>query len=158
MEDCSVATDAGIIDRCAGIDVRPTIEEERGCREVAVFRGHMQERSSLKQEIAPTGLAAIEFGKTLITEWGIGVNQLSQTIKPAAEQLQHRGLVVPGLATRIEKDVNAGAQPLGGTRVRCEEVVQSRAWIWMAAYLVPMVATVRICAVIEKPFKSGRTQ
>src|SRR5258708_4755939 len=25
----------------------------------------------------------------------------------------------------------------------------------MAAYLVPMVATVRICAVIEKPFQSG---
>ena len=26
----------------------------------------------------------------------------------------------------------------------------------MAADLVPMVATVRICAVIEKPFQSGR--
>jgi hypothetical protein len=28
----------------------------------------------------------------------------------------------------------------------------------MAAYRVPMVATVRICTVIEKPFKSGRVQ
>ena len=48
------------------------------------------------------------------------------------------------------------AQPFHGTRVTRNEVVESRAWIWMATYLVPMVATVRICAVIEKPFESSR--
>ena len=89
MEDCRLPADAGLIDRCAAIDVCSTVEKQSGCCRVAVFRGHMQERSSLKQEVAPAGLAAIEFRKTLIHERGIRVNLLSQTIEPAAEQLQH---------------------------------------------------------------------
>src|SRR5437660_545458 len=118
----------------------------------------MQERSSLKREEAPAGHAAIEFGETLIHECGIRVNQLSQTIEPTAEHLQHPWNVILGRATGLEKDVYAGAQSLWGTRVRGDDVIESRAWICMAAHLVPMVATVRICAVIEKPFKSGRIQ
>jgi len=47
-------------------------------------------------------------------------------------------------------------EPAG--RVRRNEVVESRAWIGVAAQLEAMVATVRICAVIEKPFESGRMQ
>ena len=78
-------------------------------------------------------MAAIEFGETLVHECGIGVNQLCQTIEPAAEQCQHSRRVVPGLATGLEKDVDAGAQSFQGTRVRRNEVVESRAWIWMAA-------------------------
>ncbi len=158
MEDCGLPADAGLIDCRAGIDVRATVKKQRDRCEVAVFRSHMQERSSLKQEVAPAGLAAIEFGETLMHECGISVTQLSQTIEPAAEQLQHGWRVVLGRATGLAKDVDAGAQSLGGTRVRGDEVVESRAWIGMAAYLVPMVATVRISAVIEKPFKSGRLQ
>ena len=79
MEDCSVPADAGLIDCCAGIDVRPTVEEQSDRSEVAVFRGHMQECSSLKREFAPAGHATIEFGETLIHECRISVNQLSQT-------------------------------------------------------------------------------
>jgi hypothetical protein len=140
MENCSVTADAGLIDCCAGIDVRPTIEEQSGRCGGAIFRGHMQERSSLKQEVAPAGLAAIEFGKTLIHECGISVNQLSQTIEPAAEQLQHGRRVVLGRATSIEKDVDAGAQSLRGACVRRDDVVESRAWIRMAAYKVKSTA------------------
>ena len=117
MEDCSVPADAGLIDCCAGIDVGPTVEEQSDRCEVAVFRGHMQERSSLKREAAPAGHAAIEFRETLIHECGIGVNQLCQIIEPAAEQCQHSRRVVPGLATGLEKDIDAGAQSFHGTRV-----------------------------------------
>src|SRR5712691_7895635 len=91
-----------------------------------------------------------------IHESGVGVNQLCQIIEPAAEECQHCRRVEPGLATVLEKDVDAGAQPFQGTSVTCDEVVETRARIWMAAYLVPMVTTVRICAVIEKPFQSSR--
>src|SRR5206468_1557268 len=76
MEDGSLPADAGLIDCCAGIDVRATVKKQRDCCGVAVFRSHMQQRSSLKQEAAPTGLAAIEFGETPGHECGIGVNQL----------------------------------------------------------------------------------
>ena len=91
----------------------------------------------MKQEGTPAGLAAIEFWETLIHESGLGVNQLCQIIEPAAEQCQHSRRVVPGLATGLEKDVDAGAQPFQGTRVTRNEVVESRARIWMAADLVP---------------------
>ena len=83
----------------------------------------------MKQEVAPAGLAAIEFGEALIDECGIRVNQLGQAIDPAAEQLQHGRRVVLGRATSLEKNVYAGAQLLGGTRVRGDDVVESRAWI-----------------------------
>ena len=98
----------------------------------------------------------IEFGETLIHECGIGVNQLRQVVQSPAEQLQHSWRVVLGRATGLEKNVDAGAQSLGRTRVRRDEVVESRAWIWMAGRALPWVATVRICAVIQKPLKSGR--
>ena len=114
MEDCRLPADAGLIDCCAGIDVRPTVEKQRDRCEVAVFRGHMQQRSSLKQEVAPAGLAAIEFGETPVHECGIGVNQLSQTIEPAAEQRQHAGASYLVVATGLEKDVDAGAQSFAG--------------------------------------------
>jgi len=41
VEDGRVPTDAGLVDGCAGIDVRPTVEEQPDGCEVAVFRGHM---------------------------------------------------------------------------------------------------------------------
>ncbi len=116
----------------------------------------MQKRSSLKREAAAAGLAAVEFREAFIYESGIGVNKLCQIIVPAAEQFQHSWRAVPGGATGLQKDVDAGAQSFYGTRVTRNEVIESRAGIWMAAYLEPMVATVRICAVIEKPFKSDR--
>src|SRR5437016_11405874 len=118
MEDCCVAANADIIDCSSGIDVGPTLQEHSGRCEVSVFRGHMQERSSLKREAAPAGHAAIEFREALVNECGISVNLLSQTIEPAAEQLQHGGRVVLGRTTGLEKDVYAGAQSLCGTRVR----------------------------------------
>src|SRR5882724_5670474 len=156
MEDCRLPTGAGIINCRAGIDVGPTVQEQSESCEVAVFRGHMQESSSLKCEAAPAAHAGIELRETPIHECGISVNQLRQVVQPPAEQFQHSRHVVLGRATGLEKDVDAGAQSFYGTRVTRNEVVESRAGIWMAAYLVPMVATVRICAVIEKPFKSGR--
>src|SRR4030095_114349 len=96
------------------------------------------------------------FARTPVPERGISVNQLRQLVQPPAEQFQHGRRVVLGRGTGIEKDGDAGAQSFYGTRVTRNKVVESRAGIWMAAYLVPMVATVRICAVIEKPFQSGR--
>ena len=107
MEDGSLPTGAGIIDDCAGIDVGPTVEEQGGRPEVAEFRGHMQERSPLNREAAPAAHAAIEFRKTPVDECGIGVDLLSQAIQPAAEQCQHTGCVVPRLATRLEKEIDA---------------------------------------------------
>ena len=83
---------------------------------------------------------------------------LGQPIETAAEQWQHSWHVVPGLATGIEKGVNADAQLFGGTPVRRDDVVESSAWIRMTAELVPMVATVRICAVVEQPFERVRIQ
>src|SRR5882672_3693237 len=112
MENCSVSTDAGPIDRGAGINVGPTIKEQSGRFERAIFRGHMQERSSLKREAAAAAHAAIEFRETPVYECGISVNLLSQTIPPAAEQCQHSGRIVLGRATGLEKDIDAGAQPL----------------------------------------------
>ena len=76
-------------------------------------------------------------------------------IEPAAEQSQNSRRVVPCLATGLEEDFDAGAQPFQGTCVTGNEVVEGGARIWMAAHLVLMVATVRICAVIEKPFESS---
>ena len=153
-----MAADAGLIDCCAGIDVRPTVEEQGGPFGVAVFRCHMQERCSLKRELAPTGHATIEFRETLMHECGIGINVPSQTLEPASEQLQHGWGVVFGCAACLEKDVYAGAQSFCRTRVRRDDVVESRAWIWMAGHTPPWVATVRICAVIEEPSKSVRRQ
>ena len=158
MEECRLPADAGLIDRCAGIDVRTVVEEKSDRCEVAVFRGHMQERSSLKRELAPAGHAPIEFREPFIHECRVRVNLRRQTIEPAAEQLQHGWRVVPGRAAGLEKDVNAAAQSLRGTRVRGDDVIESRAWIWMAGCALPRVATVRIGAVIEKPFESGRIQ
>src|SRR5260221_158919 len=103
MEDGRLPADAGLIDGCTGIDVGATVKKQRDRCGVAVFCSHVQELSPVKKEIAPAGLAAIEFGETLVHECGIGVNQLSQVIEPAAEQLQNRGLVVPGLATGVEE-------------------------------------------------------
>ena len=104
MEDRRLPADAGFIDGCAGIDVRPAVEEQGGRRGVAVFRGDMQERSSAKQEAAPAGLAAIELGETPVHECGIGVDQLGQTIEPAAEQRSTPGasyLVSPPASRRM---------------------------------------------------------
>ena len=129
MEDCRLPADAGLIDCCARIHVCSTVEEQSDCCRVTVFRGHMQERCSVKQEAAPAGLAAIEFGETPVHECGIRVNQLSQTIEPAAKQLQHGWRVVLGRSTSIEKNLDAGAQSLGGTRVRRDDVIESGAWI-----------------------------
>jgi hypothetical protein len=129
MEDCGLPADAGLIDRCAGIDVCPTVEKQRGRCGVAVFRSHVQERSTLKQEVAPARLTAIEFGETLIYECGISVNLFSQTVEPAAEQWQDSWNVVFGYATGLEKDVYADAQSLWGARVRGDEVIESCAWI-----------------------------
>jgi len=58
--------------------------------------------------------------------------------------------------TGLEKEIDAGAQSFYGARVTRNEVVESRAWKWMAGHALPRVATVRICVVIEKPLKSGR--
>ena len=129
MEDRRVPSDARLIDRCAGIDVRATVKKQRDCCEVAIFRSHVQERSTLKQEVAPARLAAIEFRETLIHERGLRVNLFNQTIEPSAEQWQHSWRVVLGYATGLEKDVYAGAQSLWRTRVRRDEVIESRAWI-----------------------------
>ena len=117
MKDCRLPADAGLIDCCAGIDVGPTVEEQSDGCNVAVFRSHMQKRSSSQQEETSTGLAAIEFRETFLHESGIGVDQLCQIVEPAPEQRQHRRRVVPGLATGLEKDVDAGAQTFQGTRV-----------------------------------------
>ena len=65
--------------RRAGVDVRPAVEEQGGRRGVAVFRGHVQERSAAKHEAAPAALAAVEFGETPVHECGVGVDQLGQT-------------------------------------------------------------------------------
>src|SRR5258707_13796580 len=125
MEECGVPADAGLIERCAGIDVRSTLEEQSGRFDVAVLRGDMQKRSSRERELAPAGHAAIEFGETLVHKRGIRVNQRSQTIEPAAEQLQHGRRIVLGPATSFEEDVEAGAQSLAITRVRRDRVVES---------------------------------
>ena len=45
-------------------------------------------------------------------ELWIGFELLSQTIEPAAEQIQHAWRVVLGRAAGREKDVDAGAQSL----------------------------------------------
>src|SRR5688572_9971624 len=116
----------------------------------------MQKRSSLKEQGTSAGLAAIEFGETYIHESGIVVYELGQIIEPAAEQCQYSRRAVPGLATGFAKHVDAGAEPFQGTSVSRNEVVESRARIWMTAELVAMIAAVRICAVVEKPFESGR--
>src|ERR1044072_3680840 len=116
MEDGWVPAYAGIIDCGAGIHIGPTVEEQSGGCPVAEFRGHMQQRSSPKCQAAPAAHAAIEFLETPVYERVIRVNLLSQTIQPAAEQRQQRGCVVPGLATGLEKQIDAGAQPLHGTR------------------------------------------
>ena len=42
----------------------------------------------------------------------IRVNLLTQTIEPAPEQFEDGRRVVPGLATALQKDVDAGAQSL----------------------------------------------
>ena len=112
VEDCRLPTDTGLIDYCAGIDVRATVEQQRDRCGAAVFRSHMQERSSLKREEAPAGHAAIEFGETPIHECGIRVYQLGQPIEPAAKQWQHSWNVVLRYATGLEKEVDAGAQEL----------------------------------------------
>ena len=158
MENCGVPTYARMIYCCAGIDAGPTVEEQSGRGEVAVFRGHMQERCSLKREAASATHAAIEFREPPVYECGISVNLLSQGIQPVAEQRQDSGRAVPGLATGLEKEIDAGAQPFHGTRVTCNQVVEGRAWKWMAGRALPRVAAVRICAAIEKPLKSGRIQ
>ena len=84
MEDCGLASEAGLIDCCAGIDVSSSIEQKSDRCQVSEFRGNMQKRSSLKQEVAPPGLAHIEFGETPIHECGIRFNLISQTVEPAA--------------------------------------------------------------------------
>src|ERR1700730_14152695 len=131
MEYCRLPADAGLIDCCAGIDVGPTVEEQSGRCNVAVFRSHMQERSSLQQKRTSAGLAAVEFRETLIHESGICINQHRQIIETAAEQCKHSRRVEPGLATGLKKDVDAGAQPFQGTRVTRNEVIESGARIWM---------------------------
>src|SRR5262245_51456478 len=147
MEDCRLPADAGLIDCCASIDVGATIEKQSGRRYVAVFRGHMQERSSLKQEETSAGLAAIEFWETLIHEPRIGANQLCQIIELAAQQCQHRRSVISGLATGLEKDIDAGAQPFQGPRIGSDEVVESRARIGSTGGTLPWIPKVRIGAV-----------
>lgn len=59
-----MTADTRLIDCCAGIDVRATIEEQSGRRHGAVFRGDMYERSSLEGQAATASHAAIEFGET----------------------------------------------------------------------------------------------
>src|SRR5687768_1886026 len=108
MEECSLPADASLVDGCTGIDVRSAVEEQGDRGEVAVFRGHMQERPASKSEAASAGHAAIELGKALVHDCGISVDKLGQAIEPASEQLQHGGRVVPGGAARIEKDGHAG--------------------------------------------------
>ena len=61
----------GIIDCCAGIDVGPTVEEQSDGCNVAVFRSHMQKRSSLQQKGTSAGLAAIEFRETRNLKGGL---------------------------------------------------------------------------------------
>src|SRR5579863_7294041 len=158
MEDCRLPADAGLIDRCAGIDVGPTVKEQSDGCNIAVFRSHVQKRSASQQKRTPAGLAAIEIRETLIHDSRFGVHQLRQFIKPPAQHGQHSRYVVPGLAAGLQKKVDTGAQPFQGTRVTRNEIVESRARIWMAGDLESMVATVRICAMVEKPFKSGRVQ
>src|SRR5882724_1091977 len=126
MEDCSLPTDASIIDCGAGIDVGPTVEEQRDRCNVAVFRSHMQKRSSLKQEGTSACLAAIEFCEAFVYESGLGINQFCQIIEPAAEQCHHSRRVVPGPTTGLEKDVDAAAHLFLRTRVTRNEVVESR--------------------------------
>jgi hypothetical protein len=48
VKDRGLPADAGLIDGCAGVDVRATIQEQSDRREVAVLRCDMQERSSVK--------------------------------------------------------------------------------------------------------------
>src|SRR5262245_11959806 len=158
MEDGRLPADARFVDGGAGIDVGPAVEEQCGSSGMTVFRGHVQKRPSLNREAASTSHAAIEFRETPGDECGISVNLLGQSVEPAAQQLQHPWNVEPGHATGLEKDVDAGAQALGVTRVRRDDVVESRAWIRMAADLVPMFATVRIGAVIEEPFERSGLQ
>jgi hypothetical protein len=61
----------------------------------------VKERSSLKQEIAPASLAAIEFGEALLHECWIRVNHLSQAIELPAKQRQHSWNVVLGDTTGV---------------------------------------------------------
>ena len=156
VEDCCLSPDSGLINGGAGIDVCATVKKQRDRGRVAVLRGHMQERSSLKQEAAPAGLTAIELRETLSDERGIGIDEFGQPLQTAAEQWQHSWHIVPGLPTGAEKDVNAGAQSFGGTPVAGHDVVESGASIRMTAELIPMVATIRIGAVVEKPSERVR--
>src|SRR5688572_32205983 len=112
MKDGRLPADAGLVDCCAGIHVGPAVEQQSCGTEVAVLRGHMQERASLNGKASTTGLAAIEFGEMSVHECGLTVNLLGQIIKAATEEVEDPRRVVFGLAAGLQKDVNAGAQPL----------------------------------------------
>jgi len=84
MKDCSLATEAGIINDRAAVDIGATVEEQSDCGDTAVFRGHMQEGSSLECEASAAGHPAIEFGETLLYNCGIDINLFRQPIEPAA--------------------------------------------------------------------------
>src|SRR5262245_39578285 len=105
MENCRLSADARLIGGCAGIDVSSAVEQESGRGKIAVFRSHMQERTSSKKEGTSAGLAGIELGEAFIHECGIGVNQLRQMIESAQEHCHHSRRVVPGLAPGREKDL-----------------------------------------------------
>src|SRR5690242_5145921 len=106
MDDWSLPADAGLIECCTGIDVSATVEEQSGCRNVAVFRRDMQKRCALKQQGTAAGLAAIEFREASVHESEFGVNQLGQTIQPAPKQGQHRWRSILSLAARLEKNLD----------------------------------------------------
>ena len=158
MEDGGVPTHTRLIDCGAGIDVRPPVEEQSGRGEAAVFRGDMEERSSLNGQAAAAALAAIELGEMPAHQRGIRVDLPGQAFEPAAEQIEDPGRIVPGRATGLEKDVDARAQPLGRPAVRRDDVVERRAGIGIAGGALPRVAKVRIRAMVEEPLESGRVQ
>jgi len=82
-----------------------------------VFRSHMQERSLPVARGTSARLAAIESEKRLFTSPGSARGQPLPDDRAGRAALQHRWRVVSGLAAGVEKDLDASAQPLQGTRI-----------------------------------------
>jgi len=87
VKDCCLAAGAGIVQSRTSVNVGSAVKEKtRGVR-VAIFRSHMQQRSSCKTHPASGGVAKIEFGESLIDQCRVSVKVLFEKIKAAAQQI-----------------------------------------------------------------------
>src|ERR1700681_348596 len=107
MEDWRLSTDAGIVNRCAGIHVSDSVQKHCGGLDVAVFGGYVQQRRSLESEVARARNAEVEFGEPAVYQRGVGIELFCQMIEAAAEQVQHRRNGVLCDTSGFEKDINA---------------------------------------------------